>query len=185
MVSFAPFQRKRSARHGFTLLELLVVLALVGILAGLAVPEFQNFIDRSRSVACASNLRAIGITVRNYVNENEGTFPVIETNPDNPIYPDEVEARGILETLEPYGLVAGNLRCPGDVAGPNYFASRGTSYEWRPMVDGENSLNPVFYTRRGERNVNPARVRLVIDMAPVHNGRQNQLRGDGSVRSFL
>jgi prepilin-type N-terminal cleavage/methylation domain-containing protein/prepilin-type processing-associated H-X9-DG protein len=175
---------KRGPCRAFTLLEMLVVLSLVAVLIGLAIPEFQRFIDRARSTACSSNLRSIGVTVRNYINEHEGTFPVIETNPENPIYPEGVEARGLFETLEPYGLTQANLRCPGDIAGPNYFADRGTSYEWRPVIDGEIALNPVFYTRRGERRVNPARVRLVIDISPVHNGRMNQLRGDGSVRAF-
>lgn len=180
----AKILSRAGAGGAFTLVELLVVLALVAILISLAVPEYQGFIERSRSTACASNLRAIGLAVRNFINENDGTFPVIETNPDNPIYPEDVEARGMLETLEPYGISSRNLRCPGDVAGPNYFAARGNSYEWRPVIDGENSINPVMYTRRGERNVNPSRVRLVIDIAPVHSGRQNQLRGDGSVRGF-
>lgn len=169
---------------GFTLLEILVVLTILALLLGLAVPELNRYIDRANSTACAANLRSIGLAVRNYINENDGTFPIIETNPDNPIYPDDVEARPMLETLEPYGITARTLRCPADVRGRNYFAQRGTSYEWRPVVDDENFQAPKIYTRRGERSVNPARVRLVIDIDAVHNGRQNQLYGDGRVRSF-
>lgn len=171
-------------RRAFTLVELLVVLAIVGLLVGLGVPEFNRFFDRSRSTACLSNLRAIGASVRNYINDNDSTFPIIETNPADPIYPEEVEARGMLETLEPYGLTTTMLRCPADVRAKNYFAQRGTSYEWRPIVDDEPALNPIVFTRRGERRVSPSRVRLVIDIDAVHNGRNNQLFADGRVRGF-
>lgn len=170
--------------RAFTILELLVVLAIVALLASLAVPEFNRFLDQARSTACAGNLRNIGIAVRGYISDHDGTFPVIETNPEEPIYPEEVEARGMLETLEDYGITLNTLRCQSDVAGPNYFAARGTSYEWRPLIDGENSLNPLMFTRRGERRVSPARVRICMDIAPVHGGRHNLLYGDGRIRKF-
>jgi prepilin-type N-terminal cleavage/methylation domain-containing protein/prepilin-type processing-associated H-X9-DG protein len=172
------------SRRAFTLVELIAVLALVSLLISLAIPEMQRFLERARSTACASNLRSIGLAVRNYINEHDGTFPVIETNPDNPIYPEEVQARGMLETLEPYGVTVNMLRCPSDLRGPDYFDQRGTSYEWRPVIDGENSVNPIFYTRRGARQVSPSRVRIVMDFTPVHNGRQNRLFADGRVRNF-
>lgn len=175
--------RKRISR-GFTLVELIITMAIVGLLVGLAMPEFSRFLDRSRSTACVANLRTIGVAVRNYINDNDATFPVIETNPASPIYPEDLGAKGMFETLQPYGLVESALRCPADVRARNYFASRGTSYEWRPVVDDEPALNPVIYTRRGERQVSPSRVRLVIDIDAVHNGRQNQLYGDGRVRGF-
>ncbi len=183
--------RKFSPRHSgsrpgaFTLIELLLVVAIIALLISLAVPEFGRFVDRARSVGCAGNLRSIGISVRNYINDNDGTYPVIETNPEDPIYPEEVGAKGMLETLEPYGLTAATLSCKADVTGSNHFAKRGTSYEWRPSVDDEPALQPKILTRRGsERSVNPARVRLCIDIEPVHNGRMNVLYGDGRVRNF-
>lgn len=176
--------KSSSSRLAFTLVELIAVIALVAILVGLMVPEAQRLVERARSTACSANLRNIGMAVRNYINDNDGTYPVIETNPEAPIYPEEVQARGMLETLEPYGVTGRSLLCPSDRRGPDYFAQRGTSYEWRPVIDGESSLNPILYTRRGERQVDPARVRIVMDFTPVHNGRQNLLFADGRVRNF-
>jgi prepilin-type N-terminal cleavage/methylation domain-containing protein/prepilin-type processing-associated H-X9-DG protein len=172
------------SHRAFTLVELIAVIALLAILVGLTIPEFHRLVERARSTACSANLRNIGMAVRNYINDHDGTFPVIETNPENPVYPDEVEARGMLETLENYGVTSKVLMCPSDRRGADYFAQRGTSYEWRPVIDGEPAMNPLLYTRRGERHVDPARVRLVMDFTPVHNGRQNLLFADGRVRSF-
>lgn len=179
-----PCSTASCASEAFTLLELLLVVAIIGVLAALAVPQFQRFVDRAHSVNCAGNLKAIGVAVRSYVTENDGTYPVIETNPDDPIYPKHVEARGMLESLEAYGVTERTLRCGADLAGPNYFASRGTSYQWHPLVDGEISIRPTIYTRRGERQIDPSLIRLCTDMAPVHNGRRNALFGDGGVRHY-
>lgn len=171
-------------RQAFSLVELLVVMAIVAMLLTISMPEFNKTLDRARSTACAANLRQIGVATLLYVGENNSTYPIIETNPANPVYPEEIEARSMLETLGDYGLDAAALRCPSDLGGPNNFAKFGSSYDWRPIVDDENSLNPIIYTRRGARRVSPKRIRLVTDYEAVHNGRMNRLFADGRVQKF-
>lgn len=45
---------------GFTLIELLIVVAIISILAAIAVPNFMEAMERTRSVACKGNLKTIG-----------------------------------------------------------------------------------------------------------------------------
>lgn len=170
---------RKSKNRGFSLVELVIVVAIIGLLATLAMPQVDRMIDRSKSVSCMSNLRQIGVAVTSYMADNEGKYPSIETNPDNPVYPDGVEALPIWEALEPYGVTKGVLKCPSD---KSYITTRGSSYQWRPIIDDELSVNPVIYGRRGFAfTVNPRFVTICSDYEPWHFNRSNRLKGDGSV----
>ena len=180
-------QPAKSPIAAFTLIELLVVLAIVAMLTAMAVPEFSRILDRARSAACMGNLRALGVAIGSYVNDNDGRFPFIN-NPARPVYeeedlPEGMVALTMLEAFSDYGVTESMLRCPSDVLRNNYFGAEGTSYEWRPIVDNEPKLSPRIYTRRGSIALrNASRVRLVMDTdTTLHFGRPNRLFADGRV----
>jgi len=54
---------------GFTLIELMIVVVILGILAALAIPTFRGFMNRSRESEAATNLSAIGRGARAYKYE--------------------------------------------------------------------------------------------------------------------
>lgn len=178
---------------GFTLIELLAVIAIIAIMSTLLFPQIGRFQDRARSIVCVNNLRQVGVGVLAYLGENENTYPIIEPNPDSPVYLPEDEAKPLFVALEPYGVTQEVLKCPSDIKGPNYFAQRsstidgktyGTSYQWRVIVDEENALSPKVYGGRrgaGVRIVKPSRVTICTDFEGVHSGRANRLYADGHV----
>lgn len=60
---------------GFTLLEILAVIAILGLLAALLVPAYNSAVSNSQGAKCLANLRQIGGAVAAYTGENNGAFP--------------------------------------------------------------------------------------------------------------
>ncbi len=60
---------------GFTLIELMIVVAIIGILAAIAIPKFADLIRKSQEAATKGNLGAMRSAIVIYYGEQEGIFP--------------------------------------------------------------------------------------------------------------
>jgi prepilin-type N-terminal cleavage/methylation domain-containing protein/prepilin-type processing-associated H-X9-DG protein len=70
-----PVKLQRSKPCGFTLVELLVVLAVIGILAALLLPALAQGRARAQASACANSLRQLGLAFQLYLHDNAEIFP--------------------------------------------------------------------------------------------------------------
>jgi prepilin-type N-terminal cleavage/methylation domain-containing protein/prepilin-type processing-associated H-X9-DG protein len=61
-----PFARRIEKHRAFTLIELVTVIALLGLLVALLLPALQSARESSRATACRNNLKQIGIALTNY-----------------------------------------------------------------------------------------------------------------------
>src|ERR1051325_10424130 len=60
---------------GFTLIELMIVVAIIGILAAIAIPKFADLVTKSKESAVKGSLGSVRSAVSIYYSDTEGVFP--------------------------------------------------------------------------------------------------------------
>lgn len=83
MTSKEPNQAKRDRvlSFGFTLIELMLVVAIVGLLAAIAIPKFGNLILKAQEAGIKGKLGSVRSALRIYYADNEGMYPYNFVNP--------------------------------------------------------------------------------------------------------
>jgi len=61
--------------QAFTLVELLVVVAIIALLAAILFPVFEQAREKARSATCQTNLKNLGLAIQQYVQDNDDTMP--------------------------------------------------------------------------------------------------------------
>jgi len=71
------------SKKGFTLIELMIVVAIIGILAAIAIPNFLKFQAKSKQSEAKTNLKAVFTAETSYFGENNtyGTFAAVNWAP--------------------------------------------------------------------------------------------------------
>lgn len=73
--------RRRQGREGFTLIELMVVIVILGVLAGLIVPQFMDEPQKARVVKAKLQMESISTAVKKFYIDN-GFYPSTEQGLD-------------------------------------------------------------------------------------------------------
>ncbi|MCX6367829.1 MAG: type II secretion system protein [Armatimonadetes bacterium] len=113
---------------GFTLMEIVVSIAIIATLAAVIFPAFAQARIRAQQSACASNLRQLSSAVLQYAADHEGMLPLTS-------HSSRSSSWGT--TLMPYGALQALRVCPSDPLASARRAQGGTSYAWNENLLGE------------------------------------------------
>ena len=69
------------ARRAFTLAELLIVIAIIGVLISILLPTLSSARRSANAAKCLAQLRDLGLAFQQYAQENKRAFPVVEYSP--------------------------------------------------------------------------------------------------------
>ncbi|MDP2866665.1 MAG: prepilin-type N-terminal cleavage/methylation domain-containing protein [Elusimicrobiota bacterium] len=65
----------KNNKKGFTLIELMIVVAIIGILAAIAIPKFADLINKAKEGSTKGALSSVRSAIQVYYGDNEGWFP--------------------------------------------------------------------------------------------------------------
>jgi prepilin-type N-terminal cleavage/methylation domain-containing protein/prepilin-type processing-associated H-X9-DG protein len=126
-----PFRYSSANRSAFSLVELLVAMAIIAVLAAVGVPAMGGALDSSQRSKCASHMRSIGAGIHVYAAEHDGKLPSI-----NCLDPESTW----IEQLQPYlGTNYTTVRvCPADPrAAEKLRTGHATSYLMNERVEAD------------------------------------------------
>jgi type IV pilus assembly protein PilE len=63
-------QKKNASQNGFTLLELMIVVAIVGILAAIVIPAYQDYVKKGKAAEATGNLADLRVKMEQYFQDN-------------------------------------------------------------------------------------------------------------------
>jgi prepilin-type N-terminal cleavage/methylation domain-containing protein len=93
------------SKKGFTLIELMIVVAIIGILAAVAIPKFAQMLEKAREGATKGNAGAIKSAVSIYYGDNTGVWPGdINPNTTNYFFTKYMDTLPPVKVLHPASL---------------------------------------------------------------------------------
>jgi prepilin-type N-terminal cleavage/methylation domain-containing protein/prepilin-type processing-associated H-X9-DG protein len=159
---------KSRVAQGFTLVEILVVLAIIAILAGILFPVLRNAQENGRRIACASQMQQLGLAFQQYMQDSGGRLPgagnyqdwgkgghwvkgtdganlaALDDNDGDGEYPYKAPNKANVEqgALFPYAKNAALYICPSNEDGE----AKGITYGMNCALSGANSSRVRFPT---------------------------------------
>lgn len=183
------------SRKGFTLVELLAVVGVIAVLAGLMLPALASALGKARQSACLSNLRQLDMALLSYVQDWDDVFPY-DAKPRATAEPgaalaydgtNKWDASPIVGLLSPY-IRSGRLAYCPDHSETLSGIGPSSNYEFNGFIAlNDSPQSPSHGPVSLSGIVNPSQVLLFEDYSNAvsyHAGFRNFALCDGHVKAF-
>ncbi|MBN8708135.1 MAG: hypothetical protein BGO12_02000 [Verrucomicrobia bacterium 61-8] len=158
--------------RAFTVLEMLVAVAIIAILVVVAVPVISTIRRKINSAKCLENLREIGVGLNVYVADHDHRMPALQGSRSS--ITDNVP---VIDTvLAEYVPGQAVFRCPFDGGVANVT---GTSYGWNSFLNNQPVAGLKFALGDWVFS-DKSSIPVLNDKGDWHAGRKNFLYADGS-----
>jgi prepilin-type N-terminal cleavage/methylation domain-containing protein len=178
------FSARVKIARAFTLVELLVVMAIIAILAALLLPVLGRTKESARATACLSNLHQVGIALQIYVSDSNNKMPVMRDVSTDPAVAATNTFPAIQNVLASQLGNTNVLRCPSDWQ--HFFELTGSSYAWNSLLNGEDADHLKVFNIQ----FSAPEIPVVYDKEDFHKARGankavNYLYADGQIKNLL
>ena len=160
-----PARTRSATRRGFSLVELLVVIAVIGVILSILLPTLPRIRDSAQRTRCAANLTGIGRGVLIFMHENRDRFPEARYMPPPWLSADTDPPfnEALKSYIEPR---SGVYECPGDrvvhtrPVAPGSDETCGMSYTYITGLSGQRFEETFFHRFLG---MTPSDVPVLYD----------------------
>ena len=129
-------QRKtRALRRGFTLIEVLLVLAILGIIAAMVVPQLMGTTTRANKERAKADMAAIETALKMYAVAHDDDFPqeLTELTIPEPLEDGTQPKPYITKIIDPWGTPYGYMR-PADQGGDGTHLNSSNGFSYLPEL---------------------------------------------------
>jgi len=130
------------SRKGFTLIELMIVIAIIAILAAILIPNFIRARAQSQLSACEANEKNVATALEMYATDNGGNYPTGSGTalPSGALWSNYIRTNPV---------------CPSNKAAYNYSTNASPPTKYTIMQGGASSAHTILLTNGTTSNQYP------------------------------
>ncbi|OQA85017.1 MAG: putative major pilin subunit [Lentisphaerae bacterium ADurb.Bin242] len=170
-------------KRKFTLIELLIVIAIIAILAGILLPALNKARETALRISCAGNLKTLGTGILFYADSHAGYLPQIRFESSGQNSDLHVSLINELRLPKSYTVAKkGPMTCPVFITRNGYIASNSYLRPWYyDASDGSGNSGIVVYSYGGNQHVFPMAGSTILSYLPTTSVKNDRIRKPSSL----